>query len=246
MEYLRSEHEQCGKSQYESRIVGGKPAIAHTQPWVVRFTWVFDMIESTFCGGTLIGRRHVLSAAHCIVKIRNGSIQVFKTPVLQYAILGEHNIKVSDGEIKYKILLWFNHPNFLEVKARYGGRYGDKAFVNDFAIAELLRDVEYNDKIKPICLPPLNSNYVGKNVIVSGWGYTTEDGLLPDELMTVDVLVLPADECKVAWRREWGKIAYDANAMFCAANKPLWTKDSCYGDSGGVNGSIFKSLYKTI
>ena len=58
----------------------------------------FEEGEFQICGGTLIGKRHVLSAAHC-------------TPP-EVVILGEHSISKDDGQQGYRVANIENHPKW--------------------------------------------------------------------------------------------------------------------------------------
>ena len=49
-------------SERSARILGGKPAIPHSWPWIVQLV---DRRGDVVCGGTLITDKWVLTAAHC-------------------------------------------------------------------------------------------------------------------------------------------------------------------------------------
>jgi len=58
---------QCGAkngNQDQERIVGGKNADLGEWPWIIA---LFNAGRQ-FCGGSLIDREHVLTAAHCVAK----------------------------------------------------------------------------------------------------------------------------------------------------------------------------------
>lgn len=70
----------CGQSDPISHpyIIGGSDALVNEFPWQVLITQLNDSDPNirNFCGGTLINRKWVLTAAHCIVnatlKVRIG------------------------------------------------------------------------------------------------------------------------------------------------------------------------------
>ena len=212
------------------RIVGGTRAVAHSQPWVAHFWFQ----TTTVCGGALISRWHVLSAAHCN---RKGE--------LTHAVLGDHNLVERDvGEERYKIRKWHYHPKVLSLSP-------EGPVIHDFAIAELDTAVSFTQFIKPVRLPSKNSNYVGRTAMVSGWGLMKHRGkVYPDVLRTVNVTVAEPKMCDAAWWSTWGrrhKIPYDYDAMLCAKGLK---KDACRGDSGGMildkGQDLEHSLYHNI
>ena len=50
------------------------------------------------CGGTLIGARHVLTAAHCFSATKKG------------VYVGDHDRTIPDGEEYFEIESWIPHP----------------------------------------------------------------------------------------------------------------------------------------
>lgn len=67
------EHEKCGISNSD-RIIGGKNASMGAYPWICRIAYSSDTpnhfdkkVELAYrCGGTLINRIYVVTAAHCV------------------------------------------------------------------------------------------------------------------------------------------------------------------------------------
>ena len=81
----------CGVGK-KSRIVGGEKAKPQEFPWQVAFRWETSYGGRTgiFCGGSLIDKRWVVSAAHC---------KLDRPPYPSYqlkAVLGEFDVKNRD------------------------------------------------------------------------------------------------------------------------------------------------------
>lgn len=76
----------CGYSNVtHRRIVGGTPAKLGSFPWMALIGYSNDLGETSFkCGGSLITKKHVLTAAHCL-KSDLSSVR-----------LGEHNLDTND------------------------------------------------------------------------------------------------------------------------------------------------------
>lgn len=56
----------CGKPAFDpyymsTRIVGGVEARSHSWPWQCLLK-----LPNTYCGGSVIGDRYILTAAHCL------------------------------------------------------------------------------------------------------------------------------------------------------------------------------------
>jgi len=158
----------CGLANKHTEIFGGVEAKPHEYPW--------NVYVSVGCGGSLISKQHVLTAAHCVDKGRR------KEDIrLQ---LGAHN--KNQPEITARVSKIDIHPDWTGLLSQ----------APDAAILTLTQPIEFSDKIRPVCLPSDPSvTFQNKVVKATGWGYT-KPGQFPDNLMKVEVKVIPIQTCR--------------------------------------------------
>ena len=201
---------QCGVIPH--RIVGGSEIIPHSIPWQVGLVSIGE--STPFCGGTLLGPRHVISAAHCT--------QVYS----QFSVLiGEHDLTDGTDGTFHSVESFTEHPNFSYAPVP----------TFDFVMITLAEPVVLRGTAVPACLPTENMDEMfltGKSLTVSGWGNLQEGGNQALELHKVEVPFVPAEVCNDAYP---GLIS---NAMVCAGNVTDGGIDSCQGDSGGMCSSM--------
>ncbi|CAF1392686.1 unnamed protein product, partial [Didymodactylos carnosus] len=195
----------CGKQSFQpfqQRIVGGIEAAPNSWPWIVSL----QQNGGHVCGGTLIDNRHVLTAAHCLDSGRMNTYSV---------IVGLHNQQdLNTGHTqRVSIQRMFIHE-----------KYGRDQEDNDIAILRLTTPVQLNQYVNIACLPgpdpPVNAN-----VIVAGWGLTTESGS-PSRVLRQVTLQIMEPRCSQVYS------SYTKERQMCAGTAQ-YTKDSCQGDSGG-------------
>ncbi|XP_052394623.1 tryptase-like [Carassius gibelio] len=209
----------CGRAPLSNKIVGGENATAGSWPWQVS---IHEVGFGHNCGGTLINKDWVLTAAHCF--------QEFNASYIMY--FGRLNQSGSNPyETNRTASQIINHPNFNISNAD-----------NDIALVQLSSSVTFSDYIKPVCLAAAGSVFGGGTESwVTGWGYLQSNGTqLSNTLQQVMIPVVNNSACAKAY--EGVNISITSN-MICAGLLNQGGKDSCQGDSGGPmvskNGSLW-------
>lgn len=209
----------CGRPKH-SRIVGGEIASNRDWPWQVGLQAEDD--DFIFCGGSLIDREWVITAAHCIYR-NNPSRQrcVAPNPGLR-VILGEFDVDNIEGhEVQKTISDVCMHPS-----------YDHSIYNNDIALLRLSTPLPgYNETMSPVCLPTENTSFrPGTNCSVTGWGKTHQHGSVSNKLRVAYVPIIDHATCKDQYYQRTGDIVTDR--MICAGYQ-AGQVDSCKGDSGG-------------
>ncbi|KAK8745453.1 hypothetical protein OTU49_000193, partial [Cherax quadricarinatus] len=203
------------------RISGGQPATAHSHPWIA----VIFNREKQFCGGSLIDKTHILTAAHCVAHMSQIDIQNLRVRI------GAHNIKAFERSTQeFKVSRVVRHKD-----------YDSKRLYNDVAMLTLDHPAVYDSNVRPVCLDRSGKDYVGEEVTVAGWGSMFEGGPQPSTLYKVKLTVVSNEEC----RRMYGRAAPGGiiESYLCAGT---FGKDSCQGDSGGPLVKFVDGLWKQV
>ncbi|KXJ23469.1 Plasma kallikrein [Exaiptasia diaphana] len=135
---------------------------------------------------------------------------------------GELNLAKKDGDEQVMdIEKIIKHPNYDESKS--------PKFDYDITLLKLKKNINFNDKVRPICLPKKRFPD-GENCYVTGWGYLKEFNKKihkkPERSPILQQLELPLVSDK-----ECGKRHRLTSRMICAGGTE--GEDSCQGDSGG-------------
>ncbi|XP_018332116.1 brachyurin-like isoform X2 [Agrilus planipennis] len=198
------------------RIVGGNEAVPNTFPYQVALTRTND--ESyLFCGGSLITRRYVLTAAHCL---NDGLVSLV-------VILGAHNILQNES----------TQQRIRTSTFKIHELYTNETVENDLGMIYLPIPANLNRYVKLIALPlraDASNSFVGSEAIASGWGSNT--GSAADAsavLLYITVPIIANDVCNITYG------PYVTDSIICSGG--AGNKGICYGDSGGplvVNGKL--------
>lgn len=197
-----------------SRIINGASAQNGEFPFVVSISYAgMAPRESHFCGGILIGPRHVLTAAHCVYDYVSTphDIQIFSATRLS----DTSGVTVpADGITVFPA-------------------YRPEIAANDLAIVRLSRAIDA-EFIEPVGEGDWPFWQPGMTAIILGWGYTDSFyPVRPDGLQKAEVPIISDEQCA-----ERLGIDFDRTSMLCAGVLAQSINasdgvDSCYGDSGG-------------
>ncbi|EOD2712612.1 serine protease [Vibrio cholerae] len=198
-------------AQVSPRIINGSDATLGEWPSIVALvTRGQNAFDGQFCGGSFLGDRYVLTAAHCVD---------FRDPTTIDVVIGINNLnnEASEG-VRVPVRRIYIHEDYV-----------DRTLLNDIAILELDRAV-VADQITLAAADARVGTAVGTTLKVAGWGTTSPSGRsnFPSVLQQVEVDLIDQAVCQTAMRE--GISSMENSANFCAGRN---NQDSCRGDSGG-------------
>ncbi|XP_062036912.1 serine protease 41-like [Lepus europaeus] len=207
--------EPCGERENKPLIVGGVESVRGRWPWMASLR----RNNRHACGGTLLNRRWVMSAAHCFAKygdvdswrVQLGELSSRLFPESIRAYLGRYRVK--------KIII---HP--LNTGANY-----------DVALVELASRVTYSAYVRPVCVLSSTAMFQHRpDCWATGWGYIADNGTRippPYNLREVQLAIINHTWCNHLYSLPAErKLIHDS--MICAGREGGGA-DACGGDSGG-------------
>jgi endopeptidase E len=205
------------KPDISSNIIGGKAAVPYSWPWQISMTRKRnETYRSHTCGGSVISKQWILSAAHCVYDDRNLDTYRIK--------LGVNNQNKDDeqGEKVLKISEIHVHPKF---------DTDDPAGGYDISLLKLAEPIEFTDHISPVCLPTKQDEALPQvdAAVLTGWGRDKAGGRndpipLPDLLQQVSLPLLSKQRCN-------SLVGTNDGRLVCLGG--VVGKSVCFGDSGG-------------
>jgi len=196
------------------RIIGGSEVSISDFPWQVSL----NNERGHFCGGSIIDRWRILTAAHCVNRNRNPDY-----PRYVWVRVGSTS-RLSGGSLEpvRKII----------VHEKYNASISQD---HNIAIVVLKYPLFYTSAIQPIDLPQPHFRVpANTTVYISGWG-TRTFGIYdpPDNLYAAAVQIVDQNECTQAYNSTQVSNQKVSWNMLCAGVPGVGGTDSCQGDYGG-------------
>ena len=200
----------------EPRIVNGALAQEGEYP-AQGYLWVDSDLNDEIdfaCGGTLVGSRQFLTAAHCVVNALGQPVP----PAGFKVYLGHVDLADPTQDIYTVSDPPERHPDFVRTTLR-----------NDVAMITLDRPADY--ELMRVVDDGEDALWeAGTSARVIGWGQNA-GGAPQEKLREADVPIITDDRCAAA------HTAFDPEIMVCAAHDPGTPPgqrgDICVGDGGG-------------
>ncbi|XP_026752751.2 chymotrypsin-2-like [Galleria mellonella] len=204
------------------RIVGGEDAPKNYAPHMAALV-VGEILTNLMCGGSIVSKRHILTAAHCIDPFVTWQGQLLET---FRGAVGTNQWETANYYVEFSHFT--NHPN-----------WHSSFLKNDVGVLFLVEELRLNDNV---AIVPLNFDWVdeGENSYVTGWGRIWAWGPIPDKLQLLYVNTISGQDCEDKVREaaiEWGWAPpIDPNIEICTLHSPGY--GMCNGDSGSALVSV--------
>jgi len=209
--------QECGQRKANltrTFVIGGKNARRGDWPWQA----LLLKYGSSFCGGSLIDRQWVLTAAHCVAPNPLHS-NPSTTPENLVIRLGETDRTKREG----------SEENINVEKIIYHNDFSWDDLNNDIALIKLAEPVNYTSYIQPICLASLQAS-PDTDCYITGWGKMRHPGRMVMKLQQGLLPIQPKSSCS---KLNTGNLRLRITEQMICGARPGTRTSGCHGDSGG-------------
>ncbi|KAK4873158.1 hypothetical protein RN001_015187 [Aquatica leii] len=189
-----------GRTLLNDKIVGGNVASVGQFPYQISLR----QNKIHFCGGSIIDKNTLLTAAHCL--------EVFWTT--DVTVIAGTN-KLSEAGTQYSVSRHILHEN-----------WNPGNTTNDIAVIKVTSSIEFTTFVQAIVI---DDSFIaaGTECVFSGWGYTSNPGLYSNDLLYYNASVVELNVCKEVFAQETYPVV-DSN--ICAV--ATYGVGGCFGDGG--------------
>lgn len=187
---------------WDPLVVGGSNAPASGIAYQVSLR---SLLNSHFCGGSIISSTWVLSAAHCTQRTGNSINVLMATNTL------------NAGGITIRSSRIVNHP-----------QYNSRTLENDVSVVQVSSPFVMSDRVQVI---DMGSALAGGGLLatLTGWGTTSEPGSVPNHLQIIQLSTLTNADCRARHTAANAAMVFDSK--ICTFTRT--GEGACRGDSGG-------------
>lgn len=188
----------------EGRITNGNDATVGQFPYQCGLLLKVNLIQSNWCGCSVIGNEWVLTAAHCVDNIQSATVYLGAT----VRTSPSETRAVTNSDITI-------HPD-----------WDPATLKNDIALIQI-PFVAYSNVINAVKLPPLSSteSFTDQYLTATGWGRTSDSiATVTKDLQWASMQVISNEAC-----RSYFNVITDSHMCTSGADG----KSTCNGDSGG-------------
>ncbi|XP_030371339.1 serine protease 42 [Scaptodrosophila lebanonensis] len=180
-------------------------------PWLAAIYHKESLTLAFKCGGSLISSSMVITAAHCVYKVREDRVLVG---------LGRYDLEnyYEEGAEPREVTNIRTHPEYSTLVVPDA----------DIALLTLERPVSFNDVIGPICLwQDTDTVITAETGSIAGWGTDERGNSMTRFPRVVEAAIASDVDCVRTWKLQ----SKTSNRTLCAGN--LDNSGPCLGDSGG-------------